>query len=114
MVASKENILFVTDVRIKFIATDETLKIVNAALFIKKIVRFPIHFSTNDSFKNIYKIKLNKRNKNFDSHLLSRSSRSELFCKKDGLRKFAKFTGKQLCQSLFFNKVAALRPVNFL
>ena len=23
---------------------------------------------------------------------------------------FAKFTGKQLCQSLFFNKVARLRP----
>ena len=26
------------------------------------------------------------------------------------LRNFAKFTGKQLCQSLFFNKVAGLRP----
>ena len=33
-------------------------------------------------------------------------------CKKGVLRNFAKFTGKQLCQSLFFNKVAAL-PVNF-
>ena len=27
-------------------------------------------------------------------------------CKKDVLRIFAKFTGKTLCQSLFFNKVA--------
>ena len=27
---------------------------------------------------------------------------------------FAKFTGKHLCQSLFFNKVAGLRPVTIL
>ena len=27
------------------------------------------------------------------------------------LRNFAKFTGKHLCQSLFFNKGAGLRPV---
>ena len=36
--------------------------------------------------------------------------------KKGVLRNFAKFTGKHLCQSLFFNKVAGLRPqppVNF-
>ena len=41
----------------------------------------------------------------------------EVFCKKGVLKNFAKFTGKQLCQSLFFNKVAGLRhccfPVNF-
>ena len=27
-----------------------------------------------------------------------------MFCKKGVLRNFAKFTGKHLCQSLFFNK----------
>ena len=43
-----------------------------------------------------------------------RSSRSEVFCKKDILRNFAKFTGKQLCQSLFLNKVASLRPATLL
>ena len=32
-----------------------------------------------------------------------------MFYKKDVLRNFAKFTGKHLCQSLFFNKVASLR-----
>ena len=42
-----------------------------------------------------------------------RSSLPELFYKKGVLRKFAKFLGKQLCQSLFFNKVAGL-PVNFV
>ena len=30
----------------------------------------------------------------------------EVFCKSDVLKNFAKFTGKRLCQSLFFNKVA--------
>ena len=39
-----------------------------------------------------------------------RSSRSALFCKKGVLRNFGKFTVKHLCQSLFFNKVAGLRP----
>ena len=37
-----------------------------------------------------------------------RSSRPELFYKKGALRNFAKFTGKRLCQSLFFNKDAGL------
>ena len=38
-----------------------------------------------------------------------RSSRPEVFCKKGVLRSFAKFTGKHLCQGLFFNKVAGLK-----
>ena len=42
-----------------------------------------------------------------------RSSRLEVFCKIDVLRKFTKFLGKHLCQSLFFNKGAAL-PMNFV
>ena len=33
------------------------------------------------------------------------SSLPEVFCKKGGLRNFAKFTGKHLCQSLNFAKV---------
>ena len=52
-----------------------------------------------------------------------RNSRPEVFCKKDVPRNFAKFTGKHLCQSLFFNKVTDLLkkrlwyrcfPVNFV
>ena len=35
-----------------------------------------------------------------------RSSRPEVFFKKGVLRNFAKFIGKNLCQSLFFNKIA--------
>ena len=33
----------------------------------------------------------------------------EVFYKKGVLNNFVKFTGKQQCQSLFFNKVAGLR-----
>ena len=45
---------------------------------------------------------------------LFRSSRPELFCRKGALRNFAKFTGKHLYQSLFFDKVAGLRPATLL
>ena len=34
--------------------------------------------------------------------VINRSSRPEVFCKKGVIRNFAKFTGKQMCQSLFF------------
>ena len=44
----------------------------------------------------------------------ARSSRTEVFCKKDIVRNFAKFTGKHLCQNLYFNKVAVLRPATLL
>ena len=42
---------------------------------------------------------------------MDRSSTSEEFCKKAVLKNFANFTGKQLRQSPFFNKVADFRPV---
>ena len=51
---------------------------------------------------------LKKTSSLFDS-LTDTSSRPEVFCKKGVLRNFAKFTGKYLCQRLFFNKVAGLR-----
>ena len=37
-----------------------------------------------------------------------------MFYKKCVLRNVAKLTGKHLCQSLFFNKVAGLGPANLL
>ena len=40
--------------------------------------------------------------------LMYRNSLPEVFCKKGVPGNFAKFTGKHLCQSLFFNKVAGL------
>ena len=47
-------------------------------------------------------------------YLLLGSSRPEVFCKKGVIENFAKFTGKHLCQSLFFNKVAGFRPATLL
>ena len=38
----------------------------------------------------------------------------EVFCEKDVLSNFTKFTGEHLCQSLHFNKVAGLRPATLL
>ena len=43
-----------------------------------------------------------------------RSSRPEVFCEKGLLENFTKFTGKHLCQSLFYNKVADLRSATLL
>ena len=43
-----------------------------------------------------------------------RSSRPKVFCEKDVLRNFTKFTGKHLRQSLIFNKVVGLRPATLL
>ena len=42
-----------------------------------------------------------------------RSSHLRCSVRKGVLRNFAKFIGKHLCQSLFFNKVAALTPATF-
>ena len=41
------------------------------------------------------------------------SSCPEVFCKEGVLRNFTKFTGKHLCQSLFFNKVEISRNTFF-
>ena len=63
---------------------------------------------------------------NLSKEIHFRSSRPEVFSKKGVLTNFKKFTGKDLCQSLFFDKVAGLSlqlekrlwqmcfPVNFV
>ena len=43
-----------------------------------------------------------------------RSSCPNVFSKKVILKNFAKFTGKHLCQSVFFNKAAGLRSATLL
>ena len=45
---------------------------------------------------------------------LSRSSHQRCSVTKGVLRDFTKFTGKRLCQSLFLNKDAGLRPATLL
>ena len=46
----------------------------------------------------------------FLSCLVFGSSRSKVFCKKGVFRNFTKFTGKHMCQSLFFNKKIVSGP----
>ena len=43
-----------------------------------------------------------------------RSSHKRFSVQKGVIRNFTKFTGKHLCQCLFFNKVAGLRPATLL
>ena len=43
----------------------------------------------------------------------SRSSRQAVFCQKGVLKNFTKLTRKHLCWSLFFHRVAGLRPVTW-
>ena len=43
-----------------------------------------------------------------------RSSRPEVFCKKGAFKNFSKFTGENLCLSLFFNKAACRKTCNFI
>ena len=57
----------------------------------------------------IVSIKQHLTNISSSIHEKVRNSRPEVFYKKGVLRNFTKFTGKHLCQSLFFNKVAVLR-----
>ena len=45
---------------------------------------------------------------------LYRSSHQRCSVRKVALKNFANFTGKHLCQSLFLNKVADLRPATLL
>ena len=45
-------------------------------------------------------------------HCDHRSSHQSCSFKKGFLKNVAKFTGKHICQNLFFNKVAGLRPLN--
>ena len=46
----------------------------------------------------------------FDRRINIAKQPPEVFYKKGALKNFTKFTGKHLCQSLVFNKVAGLRP----
>ena len=79
-------------------------------------------FKKNDflrSCRYLPKANVTEKSQNYEhffcclSQQLISEAATEMFCKKGVLRNFAKFTGKQLCQRLFFNKVAGLRSIIF-
>ena len=70
-----------------------------------------------NKFQNQYRYQLpackaNQLKCNLDSEIQKQPP--EMFYKKGALKNFTKFTGKHLCQSLFFNKVAGLRRATLL
>ena len=54
------------------------------------------------------------KSKDKDDITTNRSSHWRRSVKNGVLRNFVKFTGKHLCQSLFFHKVAGMRPAILL
>ena len=67
----------------------------------------------NDETMKSYKI--TRKPENISVFLIkNRSSDRRCSVRKDVLINFAKFTGKHLCQRLFFNKVAGPRPATLL
>ena len=64
-----------------------------------KIVKWQLHLQPRNSSFTKLKITVT-------ANWLCRSKHQTCSMKKDVLRNFTKFTGKQLCQSIFFNKVA--------
>ena len=87
-------------------------------LFFKFILDSYLDYSDHSYFD--YKLNLGKLFLTYYFHFifwlvyLWRSSRPEVFCKNRVLRFFTKFTGTHLCQSLFFNKIAGVRPTTLL
>ena len=64
--------------------------------------------------KHILNLCISSINDSYIFDLNCRSSHRRCSLKKGFLRNFAKFTGKHLCQRLFFNKVAGLSPATLL
>ena len=66
-----------------------------------------VNFSNKRRFEQIYKTFLQNETIRW---ITKRRSRREEFFKKGVLENFTKFTEKHFCWSLFFNKIAGLRP----
>ena len=75
---------------------------------------FPISCEFFEIFNDIFFAERLRMTSPSDSLWRDRSSHRRCFIIKGALRNFAKFTGKHLRHSLFFNKVAGLRPATLL
>ena len=77
----------------------------------EKMAKLWVVVGFSDRFEQIYKTSLQNQTKRGTT---KGRSHQEVFCEKGVLESFTKFTGKHLCWSLFFNKVAGLRPESLL
>ena len=66
--------------------------------FLGLLKTLKVHFSPLDNYRRL--------NNGGRDPINCRNSHRRCSIRKDALRNFTKFTGKHLCQSLFFNKVA--------
>ena len=68
----------------------------------------------SNSLRSVFRTLSNIKDGAFSENgCLTGRSHPEVFCEKSLLKNFVKFTGKDLCQSLFLNKVAGLRHTTF-
>ena len=56
--------------------------------------------------QSLYQLQSKGKRMYYSAAKLFRRSQPEVFCKNFAFKSLAKFTGKHLCQSLFYNKVA--------
>ena len=102
-------ILLCREVRAQKLLHDTNSMVFSQPLF---YLTFPLSCVWNSAMFPIMFYKL--FNANSTVFLFFRSCRPEVLCKIGVFRNFAKFTGKHLCQSLFFDKVAGLSPATLL
>ena len=79
-------------------------------ILVENSSRFTAFLSSNGQMFHTFPAKNFRDFKPCVTVLKSRRSHRSCSLRKGVLRNFAKFTGKHLCQSLFFNKVAGLSP----
>ena len=63
---------------------------------------------------SVVKVEIYLQNLEIDTHITWEAVAQRCSCKKHVLRNFAKFTGKHLCQSIFLNEFAGVRPATLL
>ena len=110
----------------------KTISTVHKLLFLKTTKLYTLDtkiwkniLSSYESKRNFLNMRTTKKSSTEDktwnfhfarnySKCLYRSSHQSGSVRKGVLRNFRKFTGKHLCQSLFFNNVAGMRPATLL
>ena len=70
------------------------------------VIAAPLHVTKARSSPSVKNHSGNYNKLHKKTSAIDRSSRPAVFCKKGVLKNYAKFIGKQQCQSLFINKVA--------
>ena len=65
------------------------------------------------SIKHFFQVYYSQYEEVIAGRVHARNCHGKFSIKKGVLKHFTEFTGKHLCQSLFFNKVAGLRPHTF-